>query len=141
MISTLRSSSSHCSASRVEGGGTRGALGSAPVGAGGRRSKTRVAESRNSSPAMIVTGFTPNARTISGASSALPISSPADETSPSIEVAPASSSVFATSGTVEASLGCETWNSTRTRNSTSSSAPNSVPSASGMASVSEPIPT
>ncbi len=57
---------------------------------------------------MIVTGLTPHARTMNGASSALPTTSPAEEANERNELAEASSSSRATSGTADASDGCET---------------------------------
>ena len=134
--SCARSPSNRRTTSSVD---AAGASSTGPGCGAGLNENTRVADSRNASPARTVTGVTPNARTISGASSALPTTSPTEDANDRNEVAEASSSRVATSGTAEASEGCETWCSTRTANRISSRARNSVPSQIGIARHSIPI--
>ena len=138
---TCRSASSQRTTPIVEVGADPSPTPTGPGCGGGRRSKTRLAENRNSIPAMIVTGSTPYARTISGASTAFPSRSAAEEIRPSIEFAAASSSAVATSGSVDASDGCENWCRRRTTKITTSSDRKSEPNTKATASVSTPIPT
>ena len=139
--STPRSVNSQRMTSRVETTATPPSV----VGAAsttrrrGRKSKTRDAESQNSSPATTTTGVTPNARTSSGATSPFPIMSPVDAENDRNDVAEASSSSLATSGRADASDGCETWCRTRTANSTSRSEPKPVPKKSGISRQRAPI--
>ena len=113
----------------------------ASCSASGRNFTTLNAENTNSSPATTVTGRMPQNRTIAGASSALPVTSPADEASDRNELAEASSAWLATIGAAADSAGCDTWCSTRTRKMTASIATKPVPVPMGTRSASPPIAT